>query len=74
MRKYSILIVDDENNVTKLLEKFLKKEGYNTLIASCGEEAIEIIDSHQVDIVITDIKMPGISGIELLRKIGDIDS
>lgn len=74
MRKCSILIVDDENNVTKLLDKFLKKEGYNTITAACGEEALELINSHQVDIVITDIKMPGITGIELFSKIRDIDS
>ena len=73
MRKYSILIVDDENNVTRLLEKFLKKEGYNALTASSGEEALKVIDSQQVDIVITDIKMPKMSGIELLSKIKDID-
>ncbi len=74
MRRYSILIVDDENNVTKLLDKFLKKEGYSTLTASCGEEALDVINSHQVDIVITDIKMPRISGIELLSRIREIDS
>ena len=73
MGKYSILIVDDEINVTKLLEKFLKKEGYATLAAASGEEALNIIDSHQVDIVITDIKMPEMSGIELLSKINYID-
>jgi two-component system response regulator AtoC len=73
MGKYSILIVDDEINVTKLLGKFLKKEGYATLAAASGEEALNIIDSHQVDIVITDIKMPEMSGIELLSKINDID-
>jgi len=73
MRKYSILIVDDENNVTKLLEKLLTKEGYGALTAASGFEALKIIDSHQVDIVITDIKMPKMSGIDLLGKIKEID-
>lgn len=74
MRKYSILIVDDEENVCKLLEKVFIKEGYLTHKAYNGEEALNIIDSYQVDIVITDLKMPGMSGMELLNKIKHIDN
>lgn len=73
MRKYSILIVDDEINVTRLLEKVFLKEGYITYIAGSGNDALNVIECHAVDVVITDIKMPGISGIELLKKIKDID-
>lgn len=74
MKKYSILIVDDEENVSKLLNKVLIKENYLTYIAMDGEKALEIIDKHRIDIVITDIKMPKMSGIELLSKIKEIDS
>ena len=74
MRKYSILVVDDEENVSKLLQKILMKEGYIAHRASNGEEALEIFESTQVDMVISDIKMPGISGIELLRRIKSIDT
>lgn len=74
MTKYSILIVDDEDNVRKLLQKIFLKENYITHIASNAEEALHIIDTFQVDIVITDIKMPGISGIELLNRIREIDT
>jgi DNA-binding NtrC family response regulator len=74
MTKYSILIVDDEENVRKLLQKIFLKENYITHIASNAEEALHIIDTFQVDVVITDIKMPGISGIELLNKIREIDT
>lgn len=74
MKKYSILIVDDENNVTNLLEKVFIKKSYATHKADCGEAALKVIDSHQVDLVITDIKMPGMTGIELISKIKDIDS
>ncbi len=70
----NILIVDDESNVKKLLEKLLKKEGYKVYTASSGLDAIDIIDKNNIDIVITDIKMPGISGIELLNRIKHIDS
>lgn len=72
MKNYSILIVDDEENVTRLLNKVLIKEGYETHMAHKGEEALEIIDNFDIDIVISDIKMPGMSGIELLKNIGRV--
>ncbi|MFT5875725.1 MAG: DNA-binding NtrC family response regulator [Clostridium sp.] len=74
MSKYSILIVDDEENVRRLLQKIFLKENYITHIASNADEALHIIDTFQVDVVITDIKMPRISGIELLTKIREIDT
>lgn len=73
MRKYSILIVDDEDNVSKLLDKVLSKEGYLTYTAETGEKALDIINEHRIDVVITDIKMPKMSGIELLKRIKEID-
>ncbi|MFL0269270.1 sigma-54-dependent transcriptional regulator [Candidatus Clostridium radicumherbarum] len=72
MKNYSILIVDDEENVTRLLNKVLVKEGYETHMAHNGEEALYIIDNFDIDIVISDIKMPGMSGIELLKNIGRV--
>jgi DNA-binding NtrC family response regulator len=72
MKNYSILIVDDEENVTKLLNKVLIKEGYETHMAHNGEEALEVIDNCDIDIVISDIKMPGMSGLELLKNIGKV--
>ncbi|WML36062.1 sigma-54 dependent transcriptional regulator [Clostridium sp. OS1-26] len=74
MRKNCILIVDDEKNVTKLLDKVFKKEGYVTHTASSGKEALDILNEHYVDVVVTDIKMPGMNGIELLSEIKKIDS
>jgi len=73
MRNYSILIVDDEENVSRLLNKIFIKEGYTTHIANNGREALKIIDSKEIDIVISDIKMPGMTGIELLKSIREID-
>jgi DNA-binding NtrC family response regulator len=73
MNSRTILIVDDEENVSNLLYKILSKEGYAALTADNGINALNIIESRQVDIVITDIKMPGMSGIELLKKIKGID-
>ncbi|MBV7276281.1 sigma-54-dependent transcriptional regulator [Clostridium thailandense] len=74
MRRNSILIVDDEKNVIKLLEKVFKKDGYITYTADCAKEALDIIDKNHIDIVITDIKMPGMNGIELLGEINRIDA
>lgn len=74
MINYSILIVDDEENVCKLLSKIFIKEGYITHIAHNGEEALGIIDKNEIDVVITDIKMSGITGVELLKKIKGLDS
>lgn len=74
MVKYSILIVDDEDNVSLLLNKVFAKEGYKTFVAGDGQKALDIIGEHHIDIVITDIRMPGISGIELLAKIRELDS
>ena len=68
-----VLIVDDEENVSRLLLKVLSKEGYEAITAGNGIEALNMIESRQVDIVVTDIKMPGMGGIELLRKIKEID-
>jgi len=73
MRNYSILIVDDEENVSRLLNKIFTKEGYITHIANNGKEALKVIDSNEIDIVISDIKMPGMTGIELLKNIRSID-
>lgn len=72
MKNYRILIVDDEENVCRLLSKVLVKEGYETRMAHNAEEALKIIDNSDMDIVISDIKMPGMSGIELLNRIGSI--
>lgn len=73
MKKVSILIVDDEENVSKLLSKVLKKEGFITYSADNGITALEIINHRDIDIVITDIKMPVMDGIELLENIRKID-
>lgn len=73
MKKYSILIVDDEENVTRLLERVLAKEGYITYTAFDAFSAIDVIERNAIDAVLTDIKMPKISGLELLAKIKEID-
>ena len=69
MMKFQILIVDDEKNIREGLGRSLELDGYGTLLAENGREALEIIQSNEVDLVITDLKMPVMSGEELLKKI-----
>ena len=64
-----ILIVDDEKNIRNGLGKALRIEGYQTVLAAQGEEAWTIINSTDVDLVISDLKMPRMSGEELLKRI-----
>lgn len=65
----TILVVDDEKHIREGLVAALSMDGYDGLQASDGEEAWKIINSTPVDMVITDLRMPGMSGSELLKKI-----
>ena len=65
----TVLIVDDEKNYPPILSAVLSEEGYETLTASSGAEALEILESADVDLVLTDMKMPKMDGIELLERI-----
>jgi two-component system NtrC family response regulator len=65
----TILIVDDEKNYPLILSAVLVDEGFETLTAHSGEEALELLANSDVDLVLTDMKMPSMDGIELLEKI-----
>jgi DNA-binding NtrC family response regulator len=73
MRKNRILIAEDEENILNLLERLLKKNGYVTYAAKNGKEALEIAKSKEIDIVITDIRMPEMDGITLIKEIKKMD-
>ena len=64
-----ILIIDDENDIAELESYILKEEGFETVIKNSGEEALEEIEKNSYDLILMDIMMPGISGIELCAKI-----
>jgi len=64
-----ILIVDDEEVLRDVLETVLRREGFDVVLASSGEEALNMLDGEEVDLVILDIMLPGISGIDTLRSI-----
>jgi two-component system response regulator AtoC len=67
--KGSILVVDDEPAMRLLLSSILKDEGYEVAAAATGEEALQLVARQHFRLVITDLKMPGISGLELLSRI-----
>ncbi|HOO47623.1 MAG TPA: response regulator, partial [Deltaproteobacteria bacterium] len=62
-----ILVVDDEIGIRESLQKILEKEGYSVVTASNGEEAFKIIRKGDIDILVTDIRMAGMDGVELLK-------
>jgi len=66
-RKGRILVVDDEEINVKILRVYLEEKGYEVVGATNGEQAIRILGSEPVDVLICDIRMPGISGIEVLN-------
>ena len=63
----TILIVDDEKNYLVVLEALLGPEGYEIVTSESAKEAIRLIRDSDLDLVITDMKMPGMSGMELLE-------
>ena len=64
-----ILVVDDEQNIRNILRESLKKENHEIFEASTGQEASDIIDANAVDLVITDLVMPGKTGLDLIMEI-----
>jgi len=69
----TILIVDDEKNYLLVLSEVLQDEGYEVLAAQDGHEALEIQKSSDLDLILTDMKMPAMDGIELLENIKTLD-
>ncbi len=66
---YKLLLVDDEEGIRKVLSISLQDSGYEVLTAERGEEALEIFRKARPSIIIMDIKMPGMDGLELLQAI-----
>jgi two-component system NtrC family response regulator len=70
----TILIVDDEKNYTLILSAILEDEGFETLSANSGQEALDILAESDVDLVLTDMKMPAMDGIHLLEQVKKEDA
>ena len=67
--KFNILIIDDEKNIREGLSASLEMEGYNTVLAENGKEGLELFAKGDIDLVITDLRMPQVTGEEVLEKI-----
>jgi DNA-binding NtrC family response regulator len=73
MARKSILVVDDEKNQREILETILSGEGYDVTTASSGEAAMKFVADRHFDLVLTDLKMTGMSGLDLLKALTDFD-
>ena len=73
MQKPKVLVVDDEELYRKAIERILTRVGYDVLMARNAAEGLEQVSSVSVDLVLCDIQMPGINGLELVRQIRDIE-
>ncbi|HKP73349.1 MAG TPA: sigma-54 dependent transcriptional regulator [Pyrinomonadaceae bacterium] len=74
MARKSILVVDDERSQREILEMILSGEGYDVMTAASGEAALKIAKDRRFDLVLTDLKMTGMDGIELLQRLLAYDS
>jgi DNA-binding NtrC family response regulator len=73
MARKSILVVDDEKSQREILEMILSGEGYDVTTASSGEAAMKFVADRHFDLVLTDLKMTGMSGLDLLKELTDFD-
>lgn len=73
-KKHKILLVDDEQDILEFMEYNLKKENYEVVTASSGEEAVLLAKKENPDLILLDVMMPGSDGIETCREIREIPS
>ncbi len=73
MKKPSILLIDDDDSLRRVMEFSLTEAGYKVQVAASGEEGLRLFEKDSFDAVITDITMPGMSGMEVLGKVRELD-
>lgn len=69
MGKNTVLIVDDEEHILELLKYNIENNGYNVVQAETGEEGLDKLSKYHIDIIVLDLMLPGIDGLEVLRRI-----
>lgn len=73
LRKITLLYVEDDDNTREELEYFLEKKVFKLLVAKNGQEGLELFKEHNPDLIITDIQMPVMNGIKMIKEIKDIN-
>ncbi len=75
MPEETILVVDDEEDILELVRHHLKREGYDTRCAETGEEALQAVRAERPDLIVLDLLLPGVDGLEVCRRLkGDPDT
>ena len=69
----SILVVDDERTLSRAIKAYLQEQGHEAEVAQSAEEALELLSSLHPDVVFSDVRLPGMNGIELLKKVREFD-
>jgi two-component system chemotaxis response regulator CheY len=72
-RPYSILITDDDRDCRESLRDIVEPQGYRTVLATCGEEAVEIVQAQVIHAVLLDMHMPTLTGLDTLRLVRQIN-
>ena len=72
-RRGSLLVVDDEPTITEVLSRYLERAGYETRVAADGPQALELAGDRRPDLVILDLMLPGIDGLEVMRRLRLLD-
>lgn len=73
MKNAKVLVVDDEKGICDFFQKVLPQEGYEVSVASDGEKGLDVVKKEKPMVVLLDIRMPGMDGVEVLREIKKID-
>lgn len=68
-----VLVIDDEAPTRRIIEQTLKKQGYDVLLASTGDEGISLVIDESPDVILLDIQLPGMNGIDVLQKVKEIN-
>lgn len=72
VKKANILFVDDEQNILDTLKRFMRNSHYQCFFANSGKQALELMEEHMIDVVVSDMKMPKMTGEQLLREVSTL--
>lgn len=70
----TVLIVDDSESIREVVNFTLQNEGYDVLVGVDGEDALKFLDGRDIDIIITDLHMPNLDGLGLIRKVREMET